>query len=95
MINSGEDYWVIDVLIDDLASSDENVISGIITVLGNILSDDILKLCKSYLRGKGYNSILYNSISDDDITKANAMPNVTWSEKIGLIAHASRINFSS
>jgi len=62
----------IDGSIDDLAIIViKNVIFGIIKVLGHVLSDDILEVCKNHLRGKGYNSISYNSINDDDITILN------------------------
>jgi len=65
----------VDVLIKGVAGNEPNVISAIVTVLGNVMSDVILELCKGHIREKGYNSILYNCISDNEITKATALLN--------------------
>ena len=65
----------LNVLVDSLGGSDDNVISGIVSVLGNVLSDDILELCKNILTKAGYNIVLCDSVSDDDIAKATALIN--------------------
>ena len=65
----------LDVLVDNLNSSDSSVTSGIVIVLGNVLSDDILGVCKKHLAENGYGDILCDSVSDDDITKATTLIN--------------------
>ena len=65
----------LDVLVDSLGGSDNNVISGIVSVLGNVLSDDILEVCKNILTKAGYGIVLCDSVSDDDIDKATALIN--------------------
>jgi len=65
----------LNVLVDNLGGANDNVISGIILVLQNVLHDDILEVCKQNLNKAGYSNVLCESVSEDDIAKATALLN--------------------
>ena len=65
----------LDVLVGNLVGNDDNVISGVNSVLGNVLCKDILEVCTEHLTKAGYCSILCDSVSDEDITKAKTLLN--------------------